>query len=74
MNKKKVVYVCGWYNPLYNDLFNNLDKDIEVTMILSEKFPNYKLNNYEVKVFSGPDIGDYIYFYLKEREGYLLSY
>lgn len=75
MKKKlKVIYVANWYNSIYNDIFNNLDSDIDLTMILSDKFPEYKNNNYSVKVFPTKDLGDIIYFWKKQRNNFLLRY
>lgn len=72
--KKKVIYLCNWYNSIYNNLFNSLDKDIEIIMVLSNKFPFYEKNKYKVVVLPVSDIADYLYFYKKEPNAYLLKY
>ena len=70
----KVFYLANWYNSIYNDIFNHLDEDIEITMILSEKFPSFKENNYPVKILPTKDIGEILYFFKKNQENFLLFY
>lgn len=53
---KKIFYIADWFNNIQRNLLNNLDSDIDVTIILSDKFSKHQSGNYEIKVFPTRDL------------------
>jgi glycosyltransferase involved in cell wall biosynthesis len=54
--KIKVFYIADWFNTIQENLLNNLDRDMDVTLILTDKFPKYKPGKYNVKIFKTRDM------------------
>lgn len=72
----RVLYIANWYNDIWKNLFNNLDKDINLTMILSDKFPKHWDNLFDIKVFPTTKISkihEYLLSYKRELYDYILK-
>ncbi|MBA4320634.1 MAG: hypothetical protein C0412_19750, partial [Flavobacterium sp.] len=54
--KKKVFYIADWFNNIQKNLLNHLGPQLDITIILADKFPNYAKGNYTVKQFKTKDV------------------